>query len=74
MKDILWTILGIVLVLVGFSIPILLAFLAPYLGGWYVILWLILMYLWFDKVVGYRPSSKGSYVPEEDAGGTQSGR
>ena len=47
---------------------------APYLGGWYVFLVFLLMYLWFDKVVGYRPSSKGSYVPEEDAGGTQSGR
>jgi len=67
-------ILGIVLVLIGFSIPILLAFLAPYLCGWYVFLVFLLMYLWFDKVVGYRPSSKGRYVPEEDAGGTQSGR
>ena len=39
-------ILGIVLVLIGFSIPILLAFLAPYLGGWYVFLVFLLMYLW----------------------------
>lgn len=70
LREIIKGVLRTVLVWVGLGIPIWLAPLAPYLGGWYVVLGFGIMYVWFTKVLGYKPNMKEEvYKPEEDAGG-----